>query len=343
MTTANSARDPKPDTEACQTLTDRYVAVATRGLPEEQRRDVEAELRATVADMVEAKLAAAADAADPASIEDTERAALRELGDPERLADAYRDSGPYLIGPTVYRSWRQVLRTLLPVVPPLSGGATMLARLLAGDDPISALLFGLWVAFVVACNVALWVTVVFAWVERSDSPDVAAMKQDAGADWDVDRLPSVPTGGRVPTGEAVGSIVAALLTIAFLLWQRDGGPFAGLDAGPLLDPQVWDLWLPVVVVVLAAGVVLEMVRLRVGTQRWVAVAAIALNVVVAVPFVLVLLGQPLLNVEVMDALWPGRDAADGTLDAALAAGVLLVLGWDCVEEVRAVDASHRSA
>ena len=64
------------------TLTDRYVAATVRELTQDQRDDVDRELRGTIEDMVEARL----DAGAAASREEAEREVLVELGDPIRLA-----------------------------------------------------------------------------------------------------------------------------------------------------------------------------------------------------------------------------------------------------------------
>ena len=58
------------------TLTDRYVWGVLRAVPPAQRADLEPEIRAMVADAVEARVAAGVVPAE------AERAAVAELGDP---------------------------------------------------------------------------------------------------------------------------------------------------------------------------------------------------------------------------------------------------------------------
>ena len=60
------------------TLTDRYVWGVLRAVPEAQRPDLEPEIRAMIADAVDARVASVAGEAPTA----TERAVLTELGDP---------------------------------------------------------------------------------------------------------------------------------------------------------------------------------------------------------------------------------------------------------------------
>ena len=68
-------------------LTDRYVNATVRSLDDEQRAEVERELRTTIEDMIDGRLQAGAP-----SRPDAEREVLVELGDPVRLAAGY--SGP---------------------------------------------------------------------------------------------------------------------------------------------------------------------------------------------------------------------------------------------------------
>src|SRR5262245_7210453 len=103
------------------TLTDRYVWAVLRAVPSDQRKDLEPEVRALVADAIDARTDAGvtdAGATDAASVE---RAVLTELGDPNALAARYANRIQYLIGPNLFPEWRKLLTTLLPVVPPIVG------------------------------------------------------------------------------------------------------------------------------------------------------------------------------------------------------------------------------
>ena len=74
-------------------LTDRYVAAALKGVQTDQREDVAAELRGSIADAVEVRTS------QGESPDTAERAVLLELGDPTRLAAEYSGRPLYLIGP----------------------------------------------------------------------------------------------------------------------------------------------------------------------------------------------------------------------------------------------------
>ena len=95
------------------TLTDRYVAEAVRGIPAAQRADIETELRASIADAIDDRMEAGADAAA------AELDVLTELGAPRRLAASYSARPTALIGPDLYPDFVRVLTALLATVVPI--------------------------------------------------------------------------------------------------------------------------------------------------------------------------------------------------------------------------------
>ncbi|WP_394297053.1 HAAS signaling domain-containing protein [Nocardiopsis valliformis] len=89
------------------------MAETLHGLPRRQRGDIEAELRALVADGVEDR---GKTGADPVT---AEREVLTELGAPRRLASGYADRPLFLIGPDLYLDYVRVLKALLSTLVPL--------------------------------------------------------------------------------------------------------------------------------------------------------------------------------------------------------------------------------
>ena len=64
-----------------------------RTVPEKQRADLSAELRASIDDQIDARVD------DGEAPEAAERAVLTDLGDPDKLAAGYTDRPLHLIGP----------------------------------------------------------------------------------------------------------------------------------------------------------------------------------------------------------------------------------------------------
>ena len=151
-----TASAPKP------TLTDRYVRAVLRNVPSGQRDELEREVRALVADAIEAR--AADGQLDPDA---AERAALTELGDPAALAARYTGATLHLIGPQVYPIW---LRTVTHA--PRDRRADRRRRHARGQVSSTgatigqAIFGGISTAFQVVVHMTFWFTLVFAIIER---------------------------------------------------------------------------------------------------------------------------------------------------------------------------------
>ena len=178
------------------TLSERYVWGVMRSIPEQQRADLEPEIRALVADAVEAAQARAAaeaatnpDAVTRADVDTaaSERAALTGLGDPELLAARYMDRSLYLIGPAYFLDYKRLLTLLLSIVVPIVTLATMAAGFIAEEAVVTAVINGLGAGFMVGLQLAFWITVSFAAVERYGKGRTGPF--DA---WSLDDLPARP-------------------------------------------------------------------------------------------------------------------------------------------------------
>lgn len=274
------------------TLTDRYVSQVLRGVPASMRADVEQELRASIADATEASGggAQAGGAADPSGA-DAEVRALTELGDPARLAAALTDGPQYLIGPGLYWDYRRILRTLLMIVPPVVALTVSTVQAFTGTAPLEVLLDGLWLLLVVAFQVVLWTTLGFAIAEHTGAREIPDRRP-----WSVADLPE-RAAPRVTLGETIGTVLGLLVGIAVLVWQQSGARVSDSGAGvPLLDPDLWSFWLPALLVLMSAGVVLQLLAHARG--RWTPLLAglrIAGDVVFGVVGIALLLTQQVLN------------------------------------------------
>ena len=220
-------RDDAPSTS----LTARYVEAAMRTVPEEQRTDLATELRASIHDQVEARIA---DGEDPSA---AERAVLTALGDPDRLAAGYTDRPLYLIGPRLFLDWWRLLKLLLSSV----GAAVMFAVALGAAvdvDPCGEIVGSVVVTGMsVAVHLAFWTTLVFAVVERTTSRRDQVLNP-----WTVDKLPEKQDCGR-----GVGELVTALLMLALaagaVLWDHTRGfVLTGQSDESFLDPSLWPVW-----------------------------------------------------------------------------------------------------
>jgi hypothetical protein len=308
-------------------LTDRYVRATVAGLDDGQRADVERELRTTIEDMVEAR----ADAGEPTA--EAERAVLTELGDPMRLAAGYSGRPLHLIGPGVYPHWLRLTRLLLVIIVPLAVLGHVVARLLTdavatdGIGTVAADTVGL--ALTVALHVVFWTTLVFAVIERTTASG------ELGS-WDPDELPE-DADRRVGIAETAGSLVLLALVALALVWQQTSPPVRLADTGvPVLDPALWNGWLPLLLVVLLADAVLAVVVFRVGywTRRLDVVGA-ALDLAFAVPVLFLLSTDRLFNPAFVEELVQGGwEDAQRDLTVSTTIGILVILVWSLVERIR---------
>ncbi|CAM5787349.1 permease prefix domain 1-containing protein [Cellulomonas persica] len=258
-TATTPARVPAGASTAAATraadLTARYVDAAMRTVPEAQRADLAAELRASIDDQVEARIA---DGEDPHS---AERAVLTGLGDPDRLAAGYTDRPLYLIGPRLFLDWWRLLKLLLAIVVPAVMGAVALGGAL-DEDPFGAIIGSVVVTGLgVAVHLAFWTTLVFAIVERSAGKDAAPF-----APWSVDKLPEQQDSGR-SVAELVTSLVLLAVAAGAVIWDHARGLVVTSQTDEsFLDPSLWPTWTTGLFVLLAAEALLAVTVY--ARRRW---------------------------------------------------------------------------
>lgn len=211
------------------TLTDRYVEATLRRLPLRQRPDIERELRASIADAVDDRLAAGG---DPAV---AELAVLTELGDPARLAAGYADRPLQLIGPGLYLGYLRVLTALLVTIVPAVAAIVGLMRGLQDAAPLTVLGDTLGAAFTAGVNIAFWTTLVFAVIERTAAP-----RRTPARPWTPAALPEPPSR-RARYAELTTLTVVLVLFTTFVLLSPTVSTETDANGAPigLLSPWLW--------------------------------------------------------------------------------------------------------
>jgi hypothetical protein len=314
-------------------LTERYLAATLRGIPEKQRPDLDRELRSSIADAVEDRVASGEERVA------AETAVLEELGDPTRLAAGMMGRTLYLIGPELFLAYRYILFLLLAIVVPIVGVVEAAVDINGGAGIGQALLAGLGGALTVGVHVAFWVTLSFAVVERVDrstwkDTDLKELTQP----WTVEHLPDLPSSGAVSVGETVGEIVTLGISIGGLLYLR-GWSWVTDAAGepiPLFDPALWDFWFPVLIGVLALQVLFHIVKLMVG--RWtlgLAIVNALLLAAFALPFAWLAVTGALINPAFAAEIgWPPLADGDGVVMLVVAGATVLINGWEAIDGFR---------
>jgi hypothetical protein len=300
-------------------LTDRYVWAVLRSIPEPKRADIENELRASIADDIDARVA------NGESEADAELAVLRDLGEPARLAAGYAGRPLALIGPALYVDYVKLLRLLLVIVLPCATVAVLLAQLLGGAGVGEV--FGATVATVIGVGVHLcfWTTLLFVVLERTGSKAPLAP-------FDPALLPAVPAKGATTASDLIGSVLFLVFTVGAILWQQNSSVFvdAAGDPIPVLDPALWSFWLPYFIALAVLTFVHGVVLFQVG--RWslpLAIANVVLNLATAVPLIGLILTGGLYNEPFFAAFdWDQVVAPDGvaTVPTVLAIAVIAIAG-----------------
>lgn len=160
------------------TLTDRYVAATVRRVAGKHRREIDRELRAAIADDIEARIERGESPAQ------AEYAALSELGDPAHLAARYADQSAVLIGPNTYPSYVLALRLLCATVLPIAYIVNDIGYWVRGDSLGDRIFGPIGITLTVAMYLLVGVTVLFVLADRyahHGNPGV-------GGEWTPDQL-----------------------------------------------------------------------------------------------------------------------------------------------------------
>lgn len=304
------------------TLTDRYVAAVLRALPEQKRADIEKELRASIADAVDARVGNGEPEAD------AERAVLRDLGEPERLAAGYAGRPLSLIGPKYFVDYVRLLKVLYAIVLPIATAAVLLATVLGGAAIGEAIGTTVAAAIGIAVHLGFWTTLVFAILERTNSPAPLTA-------FDPDDLPYPAATGAPPLSDFIVTAVAALFAVGAIVWQQLSSVFLAADGSPIpmLNPALWTFWLPYFFAVLALTVVHAAVLYRTG--RWTVALAVTsglLNLAGAVPLIVLIATGRLFNPEFFARFeWDGVVAPGGVGATWTVVALVVITLWAIVD------------
>lgn len=303
------------------TLTERYISATITSLPLDAQDDVRAELEASIADAIEARLD---QGEDPAA---AEHAVLTELGDPAALAAGYADRPLHLLGPRYFLTWWRLLKLLLMIVPACAVVGVALAQAIAGAS--AGEIFGQAIGVGVSATVHMvfWLTLVFVILERTGA--------ETGHKWDLDQLPE-PRPHGTGRSDLIASLVLSAAMIGAVLWDRFQG-FVRIDGETLqiLHPQLWP-WAVLGLFAIIAGEAALAVIIY-ARRRWTSGLAVA-NTVLAVLWVswaLTALGNGVLvNPELMEIAFPEGGGSPDTIRVVTILFVLTMVGtavWDIID------------
>ncbi|WP_019179645.1 permease prefix domain 1-containing protein [Microbacterium yannicii] len=302
------------------TLTDRYVDAAMRTVPEDQRSDLADELRVSIDDQIDARVA------EGEPREQAERSVIVELGDPELLAAQYTDRQLYLVGPRYYLDWWRLTKLLLWIVIPLAGLGVAIAHTLSGAG-IGEVIGATVVALLnVAMHVFFWTVLIVVILERTGT----RMRKPYEGAWKPEMLPE-PRQRGAGFGDMVASLIFLVVAAAALLWDRFIG-FVPTEPGlSFFNPDLWPWVFAGLFVLMALEAALSIAVYFVG--RWtvpLAVLNAALALAVAVPALILLAQGELLNPDFFATTTPGADVGSilTVITGFVIAGIAV---WDIID------------
>jgi len=327
-----------------------YLNAVAERLPEDTREDVKNELRANIEDMLP----------DNPTEEDI-RNVLGRLGNPAKLANEYRQTKRYLIGPDLYDNYISVLKLVIGIAvivfafigmlehianPPHSISDSVDFAVNADTGVVSAVFDGAIQAFI-------WVTVVFAMLERAGLGEGKLSFSKKA--WSVDDLPDsvIPTKSRINRAEAIVEIVFTVIFTAILIFQPElfgwyeKRSSSGIFILPVFNLARLQSYTPVIILLFAVNFILSVYKLIV--LRWklpLAIANTINNIAVSV-FVLVMLSdrssisQGFLSRIAEVVKKPAADVAKGFY-GLLTVLIIIVIVFSAIDSVSGFVKSRRT-
>lgn len=291
-------------------LIDRYVQAVTERLPESTRDDVASELRGNIEDMLP----------DDATEKDV-RAVLEKMGNPVALANEYRPSKRYLIGPAMYDAYVDVLKIVLciaPIVLAFLGLAGVALEPSGGSylDYIVAFISG---AVQGVVHSFVWVTLVFAIMEWAgvDEGSLPFNKKE----WSVDDLPPAvqSSKNRIDRAEEIFSIIFTVAFISIIVfkpelfgwWEQTN---EGWNVIPVFDLARLEAYLPAMLSLAVIGFGLSVYKIVAG--KWtvpLAVANMLFNLAIAFVACLALTDRSLWNPGLFTRMGEVFEVSAGTM------------------------------
>jgi hypothetical protein len=226
-------------------LIESYVAAVGERLGAARRTAVEAELRASILDALEAR------GASPESDEDV-IAVLEELGSPDRVAAGYEPQRAYLVGPALYPWLMRAAGIALGVVI-IGAGLLYAASLwtggLAGFQAGALLARALWLALRAAVVGAVVMVGVFVWLQRAEL-NVPAI--ESGTGWDPRSLGRGLPDPRASRFDSATTLVVSAIVLMLLDGVGITARALGAEGAPSLQALAYDVVVAVYALQVAA-------------------------------------------------------------------------------------------
>ncbi|MBT2684702.1 hypothetical protein [Bacillus sp. ISL-37] len=266
-------------------MIEKYIYAVTHRLPQSQRADIAMELRGLIEDMLGERTNGR-----PTSQEDVE-GVLLELGHPKDLAEKYRGSKRYLIGPELFHPYLTVLKIVFFALLVAMSVVFVIESMVEPRSVIEHI-FGFVTSVISASMQAfVWITVGFAIAQYKGVAPNEGMAEE-NEKWSPSDLPPVPEQKkRIKRGEAITGIVFSILFLVFLhtsnhvfgVMMFDGGELVNVI--PFLNNERIEQFINIIYVITMIGILKEGLKLIIG--KWTKKLALYNLILNAVTLILV--------------------------------------------------------
>ncbi|GAA0423589.1 hypothetical protein GT022_10715 [Agaribacter marinus] len=282
-------------------IIDRYIYAVTQRLPQSQRADISQELKGLITDMLEERTDG-----KRTTDKDAEQVLL-ELGDPKQLAEQYRETKKYIIGPEFYDPFMTVMKiTLYSVVIVMS--FEFVIQIIMNPASLLEQFVDYIVSFFTMIPMAIgWVIAVFVLLEY-----VQVNGQDLNIEknWTPSDLPQLPDLKRqIKRSEPITAIIFFIIVMAmavfssnyFGVWRFETGEFATVV--PFLNEDTYSGYMLFILLILNLAIVKEIVKLIKG--KWTSkllIFTVVIDIITVVVVLLMVTGPDFWNPAFMQEL-----------------------------------------
>ncbi|UYZ22490.1 HAAS signaling domain-containing protein [Mesobacillus jeotgali] len=266
-------------------MIERYIHAVTHELPQSQRTDIAKELRGLIEDMLGERTHGR-----PIADEDVE-SILLELGPPRDLADKYRGSKRYLIGPELFHPYITVLKIVFFAVLVAMTVVFIIESMVEPGSVIEHIIGYFTSVINAGMQAFVWVTIGFAIAQyKGVTPNVGIAEENGK--WTPSDLPPVPDQKkRIKRGEAITGIVFSILFLVFLYSSNHVFGVMMFEEGelvnviPFLNKEYIEQFFNIIYVITVIGILKEGLKLIIG--KWTKKLAIYNLILNAVTLILV--------------------------------------------------------
>lgn len=248
-------------------IIERYVYAVTKLLLQSQREDIAKELRGLIEDMLDERVQDG-----PITKKHVEEVLL-ELGEPRKLANKYRGTNRYLIGPELFDHYVMVLKIAL-IATSAAIGVSFIIEIIMDPPSILQSFVSFIVSVVTGLPIAFaWTTFAFATIQFWGNKQLKMVDLQLNSSWKPSDLPPVPDPkGQVKKGEAITGIIFYVFCIAifvfsseyFGVWFFEDGKFK--DVIPFFNEQYISYYLLFIFLIFGFGIIKECLKMVYG--RW---------------------------------------------------------------------------